>query len=142
MESPKICPICREPCLSNFSTIFQKAADGITEARGLKNDNFTVTSGIRIHVGCRKNYARTLGVSSSCVEVFDRRTRTSFGEFNFRNDYFYCGYVIKGREKKLRNHLISLLRTERLISSPSSPFLTVFLKIVEHILFVSIVSLR
>ena len=43
MESPKICPICHEPCLSNFSTIFQKGADGINKASRLKNDNFTVT---------------------------------------------------------------------------------------------------
>ena len=40
MESPKICPICREPCLSNFSAIFQKGADNINEVSRLKNESF------------------------------------------------------------------------------------------------------
>ena len=55
IESPKICPICREPCLSNFSTISQKGTDGINEVSRQKNDNFTATSGMHVHVGCRKN---------------------------------------------------------------------------------------
>ena len=70
MESPKICPICRELCLSNFSTIFQKGADGINEVSRLKNDNFTVTPGMHVHVSCRKNYTRTLGVPSSNAKNF------------------------------------------------------------------------
>ena len=75
MESPKICPICRELCLSNFSTIFQKGADGINEVSRLKNEvsrlkNFAVTPEIHIHVSCRKNYTRTLGVPSSNAKNF------------------------------------------------------------------------
>ena len=31
MESPKICSICREPYLSNFSTIFQKETANVNE---------------------------------------------------------------------------------------------------------------
>ena len=55
MESRKICPICRERCLSNFSAIFQRGTDGINEVSRLKNDNFTATPGIHVHVSCRKN---------------------------------------------------------------------------------------
>ena len=31
MESLEICPICGEPCLSNFSIIFLKGIDGINK---------------------------------------------------------------------------------------------------------------
>ena len=48
MGSPKICPICRDLCLSNFSTIFQKGADGINEVSRIENDNFTVTPGMHV----------------------------------------------------------------------------------------------
>ena len=62
MESPKIFPICREPCLCNFSTIFQKGDDSINEVSRLRNDNFTVTPGMSVQVSCRKNYEKTPGV--------------------------------------------------------------------------------
>ena len=102
MESPKICPIFREPCLSNFSTIFQKAADGINAASRLKNDNLIVTPGMHVQVSGRNNYTRTPGVPSSSAEVFDRKTRTSSGGFNFRKDCFYCGCIITERENKTK----------------------------------------
>ena len=44
MESPKICPIYRKPCKSNFSIIFQKGADGINEVSRLKNDTWNACS--------------------------------------------------------------------------------------------------
>ena len=59
MESPKIYPICSEPCLSNFSTIFQKGADGINEVSRLKNNNFSVTPEMHVPVICRRNCTRT-----------------------------------------------------------------------------------
>ena len=102
MESPKICRICREPRLSNFSTIFLKGADCISAVSLLKNGNLIVAPGIHFHISCRKNYTRTLGVPSSSAEVFDRETRTSSGGFNFRKDCFYCGYLITEREKKTK----------------------------------------
>ena len=77
MEIPKICSISREPCFSNFSTIFQKGTDGINKVSRLKNDIFTVTSGMYVHVSCRTNYIRTPGVPSSSAEVSYRKTRTS-----------------------------------------------------------------
>ena len=61
-ESPIICPFCRQPCLSNFSTIFQKGADGINEVSRIKNDNFKVTPGMHVQVTCKKNYRTTPGV--------------------------------------------------------------------------------
>ena len=63
VESPNIFPICRKPCLSNFSTILQKGADSINEVSRLINRNFTVTSGMHVQVSCRKNYTKTPGVS-------------------------------------------------------------------------------
>ena len=75
MKRPKICPVRREPCLSNFSTIFQKGTDGINEVSRLKNDNFTVRPAMHVHVCYRKNYIRTPGVSSSSAEVFYRKAR-------------------------------------------------------------------
>ena len=65
MENPKICPICNEPCLWNFSTIFQKVTVDINEVSRLKNDNSTLTPGTHVHVKCRKNYIKTPGVPSS-----------------------------------------------------------------------------
>ena len=61
-ESPIICPFCRQPCLSNFSTISQKGADGINEVSRIKNDNFKVTPGMHVQVTCKKNYRTTPGV--------------------------------------------------------------------------------
>ena len=101
MESPKICPICREPYLSNFSTIFQKGTDFVNKVSRLKNDNFTVRPGMHVHVSCRKNYIRTPGVTSSSAEISYRKTSTSSGGFNFRKNCFYCGCVITDREKKI-----------------------------------------
>ena len=122
MGSPNICRICREPYLSNYSTIFQKRTDGINEVSRPKSDNFTVRPGMYVHVSCRKNYVRTRGVNSSSAEVSYRKPRTSSGELNFGKDCFYCGCVFTERERererereKLRNHVISLVRTERLI---------------------------
>ena len=69
MESLKICPICGETCLSNFSTIFQKGSDDINEVSRLKNDNFTVRPEMHVHVCCRKYYISTPGVTSSSAEV-------------------------------------------------------------------------
>ena len=48
MRSPKIFPICHKPCLSNFSTVFQKGTDGINEVSRTKNDNFTIKPGLII----------------------------------------------------------------------------------------------
>ena len=101
MESPKICPICHKPCLSNFSTIFQKGTDGIIEISRLKNYNFTVRPGMRVHVSYRKNYIRTPGVHSSRVAVFYRKARASSGAFNFRKDCFCRCCVIKKRERQI-----------------------------------------
>ena len=102
MESPKICPICHKPCLSNFSIIFQKGADVSIKLGRLKNDNFTVRPGMHVHVSCRKNYIRTPGVPSSSAEVSYRKPRTSSGGFIFRKDCFYCSCVITEREKKTK----------------------------------------
>ena len=105
MESPKICPICREPCLSNYSTIFKKGAGGINEVSRPENDNFTIRPGIHNHVSYRKNHIRTPGVPSSSTEVSYRKSRASFGRF-----------LSSQREKrKLRNQVMSLVKTERLI---------------------------
>ena len=102
MESPKTYPICHKPYLSNFSTIFQKGADDINEVSRLKNDNFTETPRMQVHVRFRRNYTRTPAVPSRSTEVFDRKTRTSSGGFNFKKDCFYCGYVITDWEKKTK----------------------------------------
>ena len=116
MESPKICPICREPCLSNFSAIFQKGADNINEVSRLKNESFIVRPGMDVHVSCRRNYKRPPGVTSSSAEVSYRKTSTLSGAFDLRKDCFYCGCVITDRQKrKLRNHVMSPVRTEWLI---------------------------
>ena len=115
MESPKICPICHEPCLSNFSTIFQKGTDGVNEVSRLKNENFTLRPGMHVHISCKKNYIRTPELPSSGAKVSYRKARTSSGGFNFRKDRFYCGCVITEREKKTKKSLMSLVRTERLI---------------------------
>ena len=116
MESPKICPICREPCLSNFSAIFQKGADNINEVSRLKNDSFIVRPGMDVHVSCRRNYKRRPGVTSSSAKVSYRKTSTLSGAFDLRKDCFYCGCVITDRQKrKLRNHVMSPVRTEWLI---------------------------
>ena len=48
MESP----ICHETCLSNFNIIFQKGAYVVNEVSILKNDNFTVTPEMHVHVSC------------------------------------------------------------------------------------------
>ena len=87
MESPKICSICREPCLSNFTTIFQKGADDISEVSRLKNDNFIERPGIDVHVSCRRNYTRTPGVTSSNSEVSYRKRSTSCGALHLRKDF-------------------------------------------------------
>ena len=71
MGTHKICLICRQPCLLNFSVIFQKGADGISQVSRLKKCSFTVTTGMYIHFSC------TL-VPSSSKEIFDRKTRTVF----------------------------------------------------------------
>ena len=116
MESPKICPIYREPCLSNFSAIFQKGADNINEVSRLKNDSFIVRPGMDVHVSCRRNYKRRPGVTSSSAKVSYRKTSTLSGAFDLRKDCFYCGCVITDRQKrKLRNHVMSPVRTEWLI---------------------------
>ena len=116
MESHKICPICREPCLSNFSAIFQKGADNINEVSRLKNDSFIVRPGMDVHVSCRRNYKRRPGVTSSSAKVSYRKTSTLSGAFDLRKDCFYCGCVITDRQKrKLRNHVMSPVRTEWLI---------------------------
>ena len=116
MESPKICPICREPCLSNFSAIFQKGADNINEVSRLKNESFIVRPGMDVHVSCRRNYKRRPGVTSSSAKVSYRKTSTLSGAFDLRKDCFYCGCVITDRQKrKLRNHVMSPVRTEWLI---------------------------
>ena len=116
MESPKICPICREPCLSNFSAIFLKGADNINEVSRLKNDSFIVRPGMDVHVSCRRNYKRRPGVTSSSAKVSYRKTSTLSGAFDLRKDCFYCGCVITDRQKrKLRNHVMSPVRTEWLI---------------------------
>ena len=99
MESPEICLICCKPCLSNFSIIFQKGTDGINKVNRLKYDNCTVRPGMHVHVSCRKNYIRTPGVTSSSAEDSYRKTRTSFGGFNFRMDCFYCGCFITERKE-------------------------------------------
>ena len=44
----------------------------------------------------------TEGAASSSAEVFNRKTTTSSGGFNFRKAYFYCGYLITEREKKTK----------------------------------------
>ena len=115
MESPKICLIYRKPCLSNFSTIFQKGADGINKVSRLKNVNFTVIPGMHVHVSFRKNYTRAPGVPSSSTEVSYRKTRTSSGGYSFRKDCFYRGCLITEKEKKTNNHVMSLVTTARLI---------------------------
>ena len=116
MESPKICPICREPCLSNFSAIFQKGADNINEVSRLKNESFIVRPGMDVHVSCRRNYKRRPGVTSSSAKVSYRKTSTLSGAFDLRKDCFYCGCVITDRQKRrLRNHVMSPVRTEWLI---------------------------
>ena len=116
MESPKICPICPEPCLSNFSAIFQKGADNINEVSRLKNESFIVRPGMDVHVSCRRNYKRRPGVTSSSAKVSYRKTSTLSGAFDLRKDCFYCGCVITDRQKrKLRNHVMSPVRTEWLI---------------------------
>ena len=72
MGSSKICRICRKPCSSNFSTIFQKVVDGLDEVSALKSGNLTVTPAMQAHDIYRKNYTRTLGVHSNSTEVSDR----------------------------------------------------------------------
>ena len=117
MESLKICPICGETCLSNFSTIFQKGSDDINEVSRLKNDNFTVRPEMHVHVCCRKNYISTPGVTSSSAEVSYKKTRTSSGGFNF------TVVILLQREKgKLRNHVMSLVRAERFLKQSISYF--------------------
>ena len=97
-----IYPICREPCLSNFSTIFQKGTDGTNEVDKLENDNLTLTSGMHVHVSCRKNHIRTPGGPSSSAEDYYMKTRTLSGAFNIRKDCFYCGCVITERKRKTK----------------------------------------
>ena len=100
-ESPKICPICRKPCLSIFSTIFQKGTDGINKVSRLKNDNFTVTPGMIVYVSCRKNYIRTPGVPSSSQEVFTGKEGLHLEGLTPERT-FYSGCVITEREKKIK----------------------------------------
>ena len=50
MESLKIYLICRNPCLSNLRTIFQRGADSINEISRIRNDNFTITPGMHDYV--------------------------------------------------------------------------------------------
>ena len=117
MKRPKICPVRREPSLSNFSTIFQKGTDGINEVSRLKNDNFTVRPEMHVHACCRKNYISTPGVTSSSAEVSYKKTRTSSGWFNFT-----VVILLQWEKRKLRNHVMSLVRTERLIKQSISFF--------------------
>ena len=44
MECPKIYPIYREPCLSDFGTIFQKGTGSINKASRFKNDNDNINT--------------------------------------------------------------------------------------------------
>ena len=114
-ESPKIC--C-EPCLSNFSTIFQKDTDGINEASRLKNDKFTVRPGMLVHVSWRRNYIRTSGVPSSSAEVSYRKTRTSSREDrkdNSERTAFTVVVLLQREKRKLRNQVMSFVGTGRLI---------------------------
>ena len=99
MESSKICPIYPEPCLSNFSTIFQRGVSGVSR---LKNGNFAVTPRMHVYFRGRKNYTWTSGVPSSNAEVFDRKKRTLSRGFNFRKDCFYCGCVVIERKRKTK----------------------------------------
>ena len=100
MESRKILSICREPHLSNFSTIFHRGAVDINGVSRLKNDNFTVTPEMHVHFRGRKNYTRKPGIPSSNAEVSERKKRALSGRFNSRKDCFYCGCVIIERKKK------------------------------------------
>ena len=61
-----------------------------------------LTLGMHVHVSCRRNHIRTPLVLSSSAGVCYRKTRSSFGGFNFRKDCFYCGCVITAREKKTK----------------------------------------
>ena len=79
---------------------------------------------MHVHVSCRKNYIRTPGVPSSSAEVSYRKPRTSSGGFIFRKDCFYCGCVITERGKKTKKHVISLVRTKRLIKQSMKLSLT------------------
>ena len=51
--------LCREPCLSNFSTIFQKGTDGINADSTPRNGNLIVIPVMHVHVSRRKNYRRS-----------------------------------------------------------------------------------
>ena len=97
MEVLKICPICQEPCTSNFSTIYQKGADSINEASKLRKDNIRVTPGVHVHVTCRKNYTKIPTTSHTDSEI--RKTRSSSGVFILKEYCFLCGFQITPREK-------------------------------------------
>ena len=99
MKRPKICPVRREPSLSNFSTIFQKGTDGINEVSRLKNDNFTVRPGMHVHVCYRKNYIRTPGVSPSSAEVFYRKARLHLDGLTSERTIFTVVVLLQGEIK-------------------------------------------
>ena len=80
VESPKIFSISREPCLSNFSTIFQKGADSISDVNRLRNDSFTVTPGMHFQISCIKITQRHL----EYLEMF-RGTRAQIFQFQIFN---------------------------------------------------------
>ena len=58
-------------------------------------------------------------------QVSYRKKNTSPGGFNFGKDFLYCVCLVTEREKrKLRNHVRSLVTTERLIKQSIKLLLT------------------
>ena len=53
MESPKICLICCDHVYQTSVPFFRKVLMVSIKPGRLKNDNFTVTPGMNIHVSCR-----------------------------------------------------------------------------------------
>ena len=115
MESLKICLIRREPCLLNYSIIFQKGTDGINEVSRLRNDNFTVRPGMHVPVSCRKRYIRMLEYLPLVQKFLWRKQGLHPERLNSVMTVFYVVVLLQREKRKLRNHVMSLERPERLI---------------------------
>ena len=68
---------------------------------------------MHVQVSCGKNYIRTPGVTSSSAEVSYRKTKTSSG--GFKKGLFLLWLCHYREKRKLRNHVMPLVRTKRLI---------------------------
>ena len=100
----------------HIGTLHQKGADGINQARRLRNYTLTMSPGMQIHVNYQKIDTKNAGSPPISADVTERTTRIPSGFFNFHKDYIFPWMFRHGeREVEQQNVLHFHVRTERWI---------------------------